>query len=81
MNEKYNMTGRLFKNDRKRPDKQDADYRGDAQIDGREYWINAWIKDGERGKWMSLSLRPKDEKPAQSAPAEPGGGDTSDVPF
>ena len=61
-------TGSLFKND-KREGRQDPDYRGSALVEGREYWLSAWIntakKDGS--KYMAIKLKAKDE---QRAPAQ-----------
>jgi hypothetical protein len=53
--------GSLFKNDRKLSD-QDPDYKGEANIGGTTHWVSAWIKVAKNGsKYMSLSIRPKDE--------------------
>jgi hypothetical protein len=67
----------INKNDRRRNDR-DAEYTGSLNIDGKEYWLNAWVKDGKRGKFFSGSVKPKDG----------GGSSTSssfelsdDVPF
>jgi hypothetical protein len=55
--------GALFKNDR-REKETDADYRGGINIDGRDFWLNAWIKESKAGgKYMSLSVRPKETSP------------------
>lgn len=52
--------GALFKNDRREKD-TDAEYRGTVNIDGRDFWLNAWIKEAKAGnKFMSLSVRPKE---------------------
>lgn len=54
-------SGALFKNDKKREGKSDADYQGQVTIDGREYWLNAWLnttKDG-KSKYMSLKAKAK----------------------
>ena len=59
-----------FKNERKSSDTH-ADYTGSIKISGREYWLNAWLKDGAKGKWMSLSLKPKQAQTGRDA----------DVPF
>ena len=53
--------GSLFKNERKESEKH-PDYTGSAKIDGREFWLSAWIKEGAKGKFMSLALKPKDEQ-------------------
>jgi hypothetical protein len=52
--------GVLFKNDRKDSDKH-PDYRGSINVNGIEYWLSAWIREGQKGKFMSLSVQPKDE--------------------
>jgi hypothetical protein len=55
--------GNLFKNDRKREGKQDADYRGTANIGGTLFWVNAWINVDKNGdKYMGLAFNPIDEK-------------------
>lgn len=57
---KYDNSGTLFKNDRKEQPNH-ADYKGSAMIDGVEYWMNAWIKEGKESgkKFMSFSFQPK----------------------
>jgi len=64
--------GTLFKNDKKTTDKH-PDYKGSINVDGCEFWLSAWIKEGKSGKFMSLSVTTK-ESPQQAAPlrkAEP----------
>lgn len=69
-------SGVLRKNDRKEQDKH-PDIKGEAMIDGREYWISGWQKDGKDRdgkpqKFYSLSFSEKEEK--RDAPARSGGG-------
>lgn len=52
--------GSLFKNHDKKTDKH-PEYRGDCTINGQQYWISAWIKEGKKGKWMSLAIQPKED--------------------
>lgn len=57
----YDNTNRgvLFKNDDKQADTH-ADYRGNINIGGKEFWLDAWIKTSKAGKkFMSLSVKPK----------------------
>lgn len=60
MSRDYDNTNRgvLFKNDRKQDDR-DANYTGSININGAEFWLSAWIKDSKKGKFMSLSVKPK----------------------
>lgn len=61
--------GVLFKNDRKDSDKH-PDYKGNINVDGREFWLSAWIKDGKSGKFMSLSIQPKEKQQQRERPAD-----------
>lgn len=82
--------GALFKNDRKESERH-PDYKGSINVGGAEYWLSAWIKEGKKGKFMSLSVEPKQAKPAQNDYAKqsqasmksqaPAGFDESDIPF
>lgn len=52
------LSGSLFKND-KGDNPNRPDYRGDICINGVVYSLSAWIKEGQRGKFMSLQATPK----------------------
>lgn len=83
MTTKYDNSGALFKNDRKEKDTH-PDYTGSITIDGKEMWLSAWIKSGQKGKFMSLSVKPKEAQQEQRAPAKQQSNDFddgSDVPF
>lgn len=74
---KYDNSGALFKNDRKEKDTH-ADYQGSITVEGKEFWLNAWLKDGKTGgKWMSLSVKPKEGR----AEAKPQGRATRAADF
>lgn len=60
-------SGALFKNTRKEKDTH-ADYRGTITVEGREFWLDAWLNKDKNGQtYMGLKVKPK-EAPAD-APA------------
>lgn len=69
-------SGLLAKND-KQGNESRPDYRGSINVEGREYWLSAWIKTGRDGtklagqKYMSLSVQPKDASYGGSPAAAP----------
>ena len=65
----------LFKNDRKEKDTH-PDYKGDGMdLQGNPVWVSAWIKEGAKGKFMSLSIQAKEAKREDSFRG--GGGASS----
>ena len=60
--EQRNNSGSIFKNDRKERDNH-PDRTGTAMIDGVEYWISGWIKSGNKGQFLSLAFKRKDQQP------------------
>jgi hypothetical protein len=73
--------GALFKNDRKETDNH-PDYNGSINVGGTDYWLSAWIKEGKSGKFMSLSVKPKEAKAAQKPTAKQVKTEFNDeVPF
>jgi len=92
MSQEYdnNLRGVLFKNDRKEKDSH-PDYKGQCEVEGEEFWLSAWIKEGNKGKFMSLSFTAKDqpknpparEPQKQTRTQQRGGFDDmdDDIPF
>lgn len=88
---KYPNSGTLGKNERQRPDKNDPDYTGQAEIDcecpkcGNKWafglWLSSWIKAGPNGKFMSLSFKPKQAQ-AKTVPVKSPEPEFNDeIPF
>lgn len=71
--------GSLFKNDKKKDNPKAPDYRGEVNICGNLLSISAWIKEGRKGKFMSLSFQPKRDR--QQQPAAAGYSADSEPPF
>lgn len=65
-----NLTGALFKNDKKETDKH-PDYKGSCEINGTEYWVSSWLNESKNGrKYLSLKFTAKEEQSASPAPAD-----------
>lgn len=78
-------SGFLFKNDKREKDSH-PNATGTVMIDGIEYFINAWTKDGAKGKFQSLSFKRKEKQPQQpqgqqSTPTGSFDDMADDIPF
>ena len=66
-------SGMLARNDRKEKDTH-PDFKGAINVDGKEYWLSAWTREGKPGgkmegrKYFSLSVSPKDAPVSAPAP-------------
>lgn len=61
----------LFKNNRKEKDTH-PDLTGTINVHGVEYYLNAWTKEGRSGKFISGTIKPKDDDQSKpQAKAEP----------
>lgn len=60
-----NLSGALFKNDKKETEKH-PDYKGSCEINGTEYWVSSWLNESKNGrKYLSLKFSPKEEAKVQ----------------
>jgi len=79
--EQRNNSGVLFRND-KRENEKAPSYKGNITVDGKDYWLSAWVKEGKSGKFMGLAVSPKEEykaKPSERSKAT--NFDSDDMPF
>ena len=75
--------GTLSRNTRKTEDKH-PDFSGQINVDGVDYWLSGWVKERKdgTGKFFSLGVRRKDDKPAAPVKATGTVADmTDDIPF
>ena len=80
MSEKRDFSGALFKA-KPNDNPKWPGYEGSALIDGREYWLSAWVKEGQNGKFFSLAFKPKDAAPAKPAAKPHDPEDDCQIPF
>jgi len=72
-------SGVLFRSDKKDNDRA-PDYKGNITVNGQDYWLSAWIKEGKSGKFMGLAVSPKEEYQPKQAPKKASFAD-EDLPF
>jgi hypothetical protein len=79
--DKKDNSGVLFRNDKKDTPNH-PDYKGGLTVNGQEYWLSAWIKEGKSGKFMGLALSPKEPMAKPSERSKSTGFDSDDsMPF
>jgi len=73
----YNTnSGMLARNDKKETENH-PDFKGSINVDGVDYWLSAWFKEGKPGgkmegrKFFSLSVSPKEQNFAPKSAAVP----------
>jgi hypothetical protein len=63
--------GSIWKNKKKREGKQDADFTGSLNVNGVEFWVNAWKRKDDASAdapALSFSIRPKEDQGQQPVP-------------
>lgn len=75
---KRDNSGTLGANKRKEKDTHPS-HTGTCMVDGVEYWISAWIKEGDSGRFFSLAFKKKEPRGASSTAPKTSGD--SEIPF
>lgn len=72
--------GTLGKARERKTDKH-PEYTGKINVEGRDYWLSGWVREGKDGKFFSLSVKPKDEQKAEQKPASSFDDLDASIPF
>jgi hypothetical protein len=80
MADQRELSGTLSRNKKRENDKQ-PEFKGSATIDAVAYWLSAWVKEGQDGKFFSLAFTRKEQQStAPEAYSGPGPGHRRGVP-
>ncbi len=73
--EQNDMGGALFRHDKKGNERA-PDYKGDCKISGQTLQISGWVKEGRKGKYLSLKFdtrQPPQQLPHTDIPVDAAG--------
>jgi hypothetical protein len=71
MNQPRDNSGTLGRNERKSKDTHPT-HTGQCTVDGKRFWISAWVKDGRDGsKFFSLAFKPMEQRGGNPPPRDP----------
>lgn len=87
-------SGMMARNENRKTDKH-PEFSGSINVEGRDYWLSAWVNEGKAGgkmegkKYFSIKLNPKESRNSTgAAPARmdrpsynSGSYDYDDIPF
>jgi hypothetical protein len=76
--------GAMWRNDDKDPnDDKDRDYGGSLDVEGTGYWISGFVRTSKKTgkKYLSISVKAKIEKPAESERKSPAEDFGDQIPF
>lgn len=65
--------GSMFLVEQKKQDNY-PDFEGSIRVNGEDYWISGWKKQGNNKKFISLSVKPKDPSKRNTPPATADAG-------
>jgi len=80
--EQRDMSGAIFK---AKPNENPnwPTHEGSCMVNGTEFYISAWVKEGKSGKFFSLAFKPKQSRaePAKPAARRADPEDDGQIPF
>ena len=77
--EQRDNSGSLFRNEKKEEGDNKPNMTGKAMVDGVMYFFDAWTKEGQKGRWQSVSFKRMDKTAAAPVEAgKPAEGKTAD---
>lgn len=79
--EERDQSGILFKCPIPKKHPNGPDYSGKALVNGRPVYMDAWLKEGTNGKFMSFAFKNRDAGPPKEAPAPASATIDDDIPF
>lgn len=71
--EQRDNNGSMFLVEEKKKDSF-PDFEGSIRVNGEDFWISGWKKQGNNKKFISLSVKPKDPAKRNSPPANANDG-------
>ena len=78
-----NLRGAIWKNKKKDTPKH-PDFKGEAEIDGVQYWVSAWKRgenDNPQGPSLKFQFERKQAAPQAAPDASSPAGFDDDIPF
>ncbi len=74
--------GTMGRNKRRESDKH-PEFTGSINVDGKNYWINAWVQENKAdgSKFFSLSVKPKEGGHEAPAPVQKQAPLDDSIPF
>lgn len=79
--------GFLVRNTRRQEGTRQPEYSGSIDVNGKSYWLSAWVNESKAGKkYFALSIKPAEAKgrfetDIDNQPQRANGKDSDDIAF
>lgn len=71
----------VFRNEDHDPERNNPTHRGSMMVNGEEYWVSLWVKEGQKGKFFAGQVQPKENRFETPSRQVPVGEFDDDIPF